>query len=212
MAGRQVPTVPIKQDFAVNTREAETVPEDTNNPFADPAVAERYAQVYEKAQYECRHVFDPTLTWTAKEESALVWKLDLHVCLWAVCTFLGCESYGLELRSQCVMFFGLQVDRGNLVQAVSDNLLDDLGLSTNGSPSPILLTTPQLTMKTTTRAILSSWFASFVQNCPRSSSRRKSVRIAGFPRRYQCGRLWPCRRLQCQERSHSGLLVRYWVF
>lgn len=30
------------------------------------------------------------------------------------------------------MFFGLQVDRGNLVQAVSDNLLDDLGLSTNG--------------------------------------------------------------------------------
>lgn len=30
------------------------------------------------------------------------------------------------------MFFGLQVDRGNLVQAVSDNLLDDLNLSSNG--------------------------------------------------------------------------------
>lgn len=30
------------------------------------------------------------------------------------------------------MFFGLQVDRGNLVQAVSDNMLDDLDLSTNG--------------------------------------------------------------------------------
>lgn len=89
MAGRQVSTVPIKQDVAVNTREAEPVPEDTNNPFADPAVAERYVLVYEKAQYECRHVFDPALTWTAKEESALVWKLDLHVCLWAVCTCLG---------------------------------------------------------------------------------------------------------------------------
>ena len=33
---------------------------------------------------------------------------------------------------QCIMFFGLQVDRGNLAQAVSDNMLDDLGLDTNG--------------------------------------------------------------------------------
>lgn len=31
------------------------------------------------------------------------------------------------------MFFGLQVDRGNLVQAVSDNLLNDLKLNTNGN-------------------------------------------------------------------------------
>jgi len=30
------------------------------------------------------------------------------------------------------MFFGLQVDRGNLTQAVADNLLEDLGMSTNG--------------------------------------------------------------------------------
>jgi hypothetical protein len=31
------------------------------------------------------------------------------------------------------MFFGLQVDRGNLVQAVSDNMLNDLHLNTNGT-------------------------------------------------------------------------------
>ncbi|PYH95676.1 permease of the major facilitator superfamily [Aspergillus ellipticus CBS 707.79] len=86
----------------------------SDNPFTDPDVAERYALIYEKAQYECRHVFDPSLTWSAEEEKALVRKLDWRVCLWA-----------------CVMFFGLQVDRGNLVQAVSDNLLDDLGLTTD---------------------------------------------------------------------------------
>jgi len=58
---------------------------------------------------------------------------------------MGCEysTLGRDLRPvlftnnlsvdfQCVMFFGLQVDRGNLAQAVSDNMLDDLGMNTNG--------------------------------------------------------------------------------
>ncbi|KAE8153468.1 major facilitator superfamily domain-containing protein [Aspergillus avenaceus] len=114
-------TEPSKDDIAVNgSYQGETEPYEesldphANNPFADPEVAERYALIYEKAQYECRHVFDPTMTWTPEEEKALVRKLDMRVCLWA-----------------CVMFFGLQVDRGNLIQAVSDNLLDDLNLSSN---------------------------------------------------------------------------------
>lgn len=52
------------------------------------------------------------------------------VCLWA-----------------CVMFFSLQVDRGNLSQAVSGTFLQDLHLSTNGLriqvslPNSILTTT-----------------------------------------------------------------------
>lgn len=90
------------------------------NPFKDEAVAEHWRQVYHDSQYECRHVFDPTLTWSEEEEKAIIRKLDWRVCLWA-----------------CCMFFGLQVDRGNLVQAVSDNMLDDLGLNTNGEINTI---------------------------------------------------------------------------
>lgn len=85
------------------------------NPFSDPEVADYWRNVYEEASYECRHVFDPSVSWTEEEEKKLVRKLDWHVCLWA-----------------CVMFFGLQVDRGNLVQAVSGSLLKDLHLTTNG--------------------------------------------------------------------------------
>ncbi|KAF2279653.1 MFS general substrate transporter [Westerdykella ornata] len=86
----------------------------TNNPFLDPNVAGHWTKIYEKAQYECRHIFDPEERWSQGEERALVKKLDKHVCFWA-----------------CVMFFGLQVDRGNLVQAVSEDMLSDLELNTN---------------------------------------------------------------------------------
>lgn len=84
------------------------------NPFSDPAVAEHYRTVYEKAQYECRHAFDPELEWSREEERGLVRRLDWHVCTWA-----------------CIMCFALQVDRDNLGQAVSGNMLDQLSLSTN---------------------------------------------------------------------------------
>ncbi|KAK2615144.1 hypothetical protein N8I77_001920 [Diaporthe amygdali] len=84
------------------------------NPFSDPAVAEHYRTVYEKAQYECRHAFDPDLEWSKEEERKLVRRLDWHVCTWA-----------------CIMCFALQVDRDNLGQAVSGNMLDQLNLSTN---------------------------------------------------------------------------------
>lgn len=84
------------------------------NPFKDPVVAAYYTDVYEKSQYECRGVFDPELEWDEEEERQLIRKLDWKVTVTA-----------------CILFVGLQVDRGNLGQAVADNLLDDLGLTTN---------------------------------------------------------------------------------
>ncbi|KAL1879315.1 hypothetical protein Daus18300_001897 [Diaporthe australafricana] len=117
---------PLPRKSEVKEFSEDSGPEDAyegfgENPFADEAVAEHWRQVYAESQYECRHVFDPTLTWSEAEEKAIIRKLDWRVCLWA-----------------CVMFFGLQVDRGNLVQAVSDNMLDDLGLNTNELPSQLL--------------------------------------------------------------------------
>ena len=85
-----------------------------SNPFLDPKVADRYRKIYEDAKYECRHVFDPSFEWTADEERRIVRKLDWHVCTWA-----------------CIMFFALQIDRKNLGSAVSGNMLDQLGLTTN---------------------------------------------------------------------------------
>lgn len=64
--------------------------------------------------YEGRHRFDPTAKWTDDEERRVVRKTDIRL-----------------LSALCVMFFGLQLDRGNLSNALADNLLNDLNLSTD---------------------------------------------------------------------------------
>ncbi|CDK26502.1 unnamed protein product [Kuraishia capsulata CBS 1993] len=87
---------------------------DAKNPFLDPIVAKYYRDTYEKSKYECRERFDPEFTWTEKEEKKIVWRLEWRV------TFLA-----------CFMFVALQTDRGNLSQAVADNMLEDLGMTTN---------------------------------------------------------------------------------
>lgn len=85
-----------------------------SNPFFDPKVAEYYRNLYEDAQYECRHVLDPALEWTKEEEKRGLRKIDMRVYLWA-----------------CVMFFALNVDRKNIGQAVSANMLDQLHMTHN---------------------------------------------------------------------------------
>ncbi|KAI4159514.1 MAG: hypothetical protein LQ342_006515 [Letrouitia transgressa] len=66
------------------------------------------------AKYEGRHRYDPKFEWEPKEERRLIRKLDIRICAWV-----------------CFMFFSLQLDRGNITQALSDNMLDDLGINTN---------------------------------------------------------------------------------
>ncbi|GAM41001.1 hypothetical protein TCE0_041f13781 [Talaromyces pinophilus] len=64
--------------------------------------------------YEGIHRWDPEFEWEEWEEKKIVRKIDLRICTFA-----------------CLTFFALQLDRGNLVQATSDNMLGDLGLTTN---------------------------------------------------------------------------------
>ncbi|KAK6457900.1 allantoate permease [Scheffersomyces xylosifermentans] len=88
--------------------------DDAPNPFLDPKVAHYYRTLYEGSEYECRHLYDPDFTWTKGEDERVVKKVDGVIALFA-----------------CILFTGLQIDRGNLSQALSDNLLGDLGMTTN---------------------------------------------------------------------------------
>lgn len=46
-----------------------------DHPFSDRVTAQYWQEVYDKAEYEGRHRFDPNYTWTAEEERKLVRKV-----------------------------------------------------------------------------------------------------------------------------------------
>ncbi|KAL5003232.1 major facilitator superfamily domain-containing protein [Aspergillus recurvatus] len=64
--------------------------------------------------YEGLHRWDPDFEWTDEEERRIVRKIDFRVCTFA-----------------CVTFFALQLDRGNIGNALADTLLQDLHMTTN---------------------------------------------------------------------------------
>ncbi|SCU92311.1 LADA_0F15764g1_1 [Lachancea dasiensis] len=103
-----------KQELPIDIESVSTDSGGEDNVFNDPNIASYYSTVYEKSQYECRHLFDPEFTWSKQEEKRVVRKNDWYVTFWTL-----------------FMFTALDFDRNNISQALADNMLENLNLTTN---------------------------------------------------------------------------------
>ncbi|KUI63737.1 hypothetical protein VM1G_10505 [Cytospora mali] len=94
--------------------------------FDDPDTAEKY---HPRSDWENYHRFDTSARWTWAEEQRLVRKIDLRIMIFAI-----------------IMFMALEIDRSNLSQALTDNFLKDLHISTDGEKS-FITSTPYLSTR-----------------------------------------------------------------
>ncbi|CAI7627922.1 unnamed protein product [Penicillium viridicatum] len=79
--------------------------------YDNPDTAKEYQP---RADWENLHRFDPSARWTWSEEYKLIRKIDLRIMVFT-----------------CLMFMCLELDRSNLSQALTDNMLPELNMNTN---------------------------------------------------------------------------------
>lgn len=101
-----------KSDVDSGASASGSEPHTTSATFNSTGLKARYYRPIDS--YEGLHRYDPDFVWKPEEERKVVRKIDKKICTWV-----------------CLMFFALQLDRGNISQALSDNLLSDLGMNTN---------------------------------------------------------------------------------
>lgn len=82
----------------------------TSSSAADADLVNRFYEPPDS--YESKHRWDPLATWTEAEEKKLYRKVDIRVCVVA-----------------CICFSALNLDRSNINNAVSDNMLKDLHMT-----------------------------------------------------------------------------------